>query len=86
MRKRRHSIPLDGGLIAELDVYRDALQGLEVVEVEFPSEPDADAFTAPAWFGAEVTGDERFSNRELAERGRPPGGTDPGEGGSATNR
>jgi adenylate cyclase len=72
LRKRRHSIPLDSDLIAELDVYRDSLDGLEVVEVEFPSEQDADAFVAPAWFGAEVTGDERFSNRELAQRGRPP--------------
>lgn len=71
LRKRRHRIPLDGDLTAELDVYRDALDGLEVVEVEFPSERDADAFTAPSWFGEEVTNDRRFSNRELAEHGRP---------------
>jgi adenylate cyclase len=72
LRKRRHRIPLPGGVEAELDVYLDALEGLRVVEVEFPSEEAADAFRAPAWFGPEITGDARYSNRELAERGAPP--------------
>jgi CYTH domain-containing protein len=37
-----------------------------VVEVEFDSEPAAAAFTPPAWFGPEITGDSRYSNRVLA--------------------
>ncbi len=71
LRKRRYRVPLDAGLEAELDVYLDALEGLRVVEVEFGSEEEAEAFSVPSWFGAEVTGDSRYANRELAERGVP---------------
>ncbi len=66
LRKRRHLVPLDGGLRAELDVYAGRLEGLTVVEVEFPSPERAAAFRPPAWFGRELTGDPRFANRALA--------------------
>jgi adenylate cyclase len=36
------------------------------VEVEFDSEAAAGAFTPPAWFGPEITGHPRYSNRLLA--------------------
>ncbi len=68
--KTRHRIPL-GTLTAEVDVFGDALSGLCVVEVEFPSEADAEAFVAPAWFGREVTGDPRWTNALLARFGLP---------------
>ncbi len=70
LTKTRHEIPVRGGL-AEVDVYEAALTGLVVVEVEFPSISDADAFTPPAWFGAELTGDVRYSNARLAIGGAP---------------
>jgi CYTH domain-containing protein len=57
---------------AEVDVYHGKLAGLVVVEVEFPSETDAQAFTPPAWFGAEVTEDPRFRNVSLAVADEPP--------------
>ena len=73
VRKTRHRIPLGGGtrLVAELDEYGDALAGLRLVEVEFPTLAAAEAFTPPAWFGPEVTGDSAWSNSALARHGRP---------------
>lgn len=74
--KVRHRVGLSaaaGGppLVAELDVYAGALDGLLTVEVEFASEADAAGFVAPDWFGRELTGDKAWSNAALARRGRP---------------
>ncbi len=65
--KTRLFIPLDRGLTAELDVYHGKLDGLVVAEVEFPTEEAANLFEKPAWFGAEVTYDDRFRNKNLAK-------------------
>lgn len=70
LTKTRHEVPVDGGL-AQLDAYDGALAGLVVVEVEFPSMHDAEAFAPPKWFGAELTGDVRYSNARLAIGGPP---------------
>lgn len=75
LEKRRSVIPLGEGPdapVAEIDVYGGALAPLTVVEVEFDSENSRDAFEPPAWFGQELTGDARFSNRRLAYDGPPP--------------
>jgi CYTH domain-containing protein len=69
--KTRYLVPLGGGLTAEVDVYDGALDGLLTAEVEFPDEAAAHAFTAPAWMGADVTGDKRYANQSLAVDGRP---------------
>ena len=65
------------GLVAELDVYGGALDGLLTAEIEFPSEAAARAFAPPPWLGEEVTGDPAYANQNLAVRrpapGRPPG-------------
>ncbi|MES9523056.1 hypothetical protein [Streptomyces capoamus] len=53
--KTRHSVPVYDTL-AYVDVYAQELSGLRTVEVEFPSEETARAFTPPDWFGAEITG------------------------------
>jgi CYTH domain-containing protein len=71
LAKDRHLFALPGGLTAELDVYLGALAGLQVVEVEFPSQEDSDRFEIPGWFGREVTADQRYRNRELAAHGLP---------------
>lgn len=78
VEKTRHLIPLEGGIVAELDVYEGALAGHAVVEVEFPSTEAAAAFTPPDWFGEDVTLDGRHSNAALAEYGWP--GNAPKEG------
>ena len=64
-RSRRFRGRLPGGLIFELDVFSGPLAPLMLVEVEFPSVEMAEAFVPPAWFGAEVTEDERYRNRAL---------------------
>jgi adenylate cyclase len=69
--KTRYRVALDDGTVAELDVYSAELAGLYTVEVEFESEFDAASFVAPAWFGADVTDDVRWSNASLALHGRP---------------
>ncbi len=71
LEKTRHRVEV-GGLTAELDVYGGGLAGLMVVEVEFPSRGEAEAFTPPDWFGAEVTGSPGWSNADLASAGAPP--------------
>jgi CYTH domain-containing protein len=71
LTKTRHEVPLDDGLVAEVDVYDGALTGLVVAEVELDSLDAAERFSPPAWLGREVTGDKRWSNRSLADRGRP---------------
>ncbi|HET9719541.1 MAG TPA: CYTH domain-containing protein [Solirubrobacteraceae bacterium] len=63
-----------GGLQVELDEYSGALAGLRVAEVEFADEATARSFSAPAWFGAEVTDRDEYRNRSLATRGRPATG------------
>lgn len=67
IRKNRYIIPLDEGLIAELDVFEGKLSGLIFVEVEFPDEETADNFIAPDWFGEDLSMDGRFSNYYLSK-------------------
>jgi len=69
--KRRHLVPLDDGLTAELDLFDGELAGRRMVEVEFDDDASADAFEPPAWFGREVTEDNRYTNSSLAKRGWP---------------
>ncbi len=72
IEKSRYRVSLDtDGPTAEVDEYFDALAGVMVVEVEFPTIAAATAFQPPDWFGPEVTGDPRWSNAALASTGRP---------------
>jgi CYTH domain-containing protein len=71
--KRRSVLP-HGGLRIEVDVFEDALEGLVIAEVEFPSSAAADAFEPPDWVGREVTGRAEWGNPSLATRGRPDAG------------
>jgi CYTH domain-containing protein len=67
IEKRRVTLPA-GSLRYEIDLYDGPLEGLAVVEVEFPSLEEANAFNPPAWFGAEVTDDPAYKNATLAAR------------------
>ncbi|MCU0261300.1 MAG: CYTH domain-containing protein [Ilumatobacteraceae bacterium] len=73
--KVRHVVPLDGtdGLVAEVDVFADSLDGLVVVEVEFADDESMLRFVPPDWFGREVSDDPAYTNAVLAERGLPDG-------------
>lgn len=72
VEKTRHRVTLDGGFVAEVDVFSGDLIGLQVVEVEFADDDAADRFSPPAWFGEELTGRPEWSNSSLARHGRPP--------------
>jgi adenylate cyclase len=75
IEKTRYRIPL-GDRTAELDVFAGSLTGLELVEVEFDDDDQMAAFVAPAWFGTDVTDDQRFTNAALAISGGPRTGED----------
>ena len=71
LRKTRRELPGPGGLTLEVDLYEEALAGLQVVEVEFPDEAAAGRFRPLAWFGREITGDAEFRNETLTRLGLP---------------
>jgi CYTH domain-containing protein len=83
IHKTRHRVALGtrrgGGAphVAEIDVYHGALAGLHMVEVEFADDAEAAAFEPPAWFGPELSGDDRWSNARLARDGVPRELVDP---------
>ncbi|MBB2182309.1 CYTH domain-containing protein [Lachnospiraceae bacterium MD1] len=64
--KTRYLIPLQDHLTAELDVFREQLSGLMMVEVEFPDVEASKKFVPPDWFGKDVSGDNRFTNYYLS--------------------
>jgi adenylate cyclase len=68
--KTRHRVSVDDH-VAEVDIYAGSLDGLVIVEVEFDSRGEAEAFVPPPWFGEELTDDPRWSNAALATSGRP---------------
>lgn len=70
LEKVRYKIPFHSHLI-ELDIYSAGLNGLVIGEVEFKSTIVSHGFKPPAWFGQEVTFDERYKNKNLAITGLP---------------
>lgn len=66
LTKKRYLIPLSSGLKAELDIFEGKFEGLRLVEVEFPDEQTANHFTAPDWFGTEVTHSGAYHNSVLS--------------------
>nr|WP_321456063.1 CYTH domain-containing protein [uncultured Cohaesibacter sp.] len=71
VEKTRYVGALSDELKFELDVFHGDLDGLTLVEVEFPSLEAADHFNAPAWFGKDVTADRAYKNKALAVNGKP---------------
>ena len=67
--KTRYLIPLDNKWTAELDVFEEDLNGLVIVEVEFNTVEEANAFHAPDWFGEDVTNSGKYHNSYLSQHG-----------------
>ena len=65
--KTRYLIPYDSTLTIELDVFQGDLAPLLLVEVEFDSEKEANAFLPPHWFGRDVTFDGHYHNSYLSK-------------------
>ena len=66
--KTRYCFPLEEGLMAEADVFEGHMQGLKMVEVEFPDSEACACFVKPGWFGREVSDDVRFHNNNMIFR------------------
>jgi CYTH domain-containing protein len=64
--KSRYEIPMENGLIIELDLFHGDYEGFILAEVEFPSTQEANAFTPPEWFGEDVTFDKRYHNSNMS--------------------
>lgn len=66
---RRSRLPSSGhdALVDRLSVPG----ALDIVSVEFATTEQAVAFAPPAWFGTEVTEDDRYSRRSIALSGLP---------------
>ena len=64
--KLRYMIPLNEKLTAELDIFQGDLQPLRLVEVEFDSPENAEAFIPPSWFGEDVTHSSKYHNSTLS--------------------
>jgi adenylate cyclase len=70
IEKTRYELP-HGDATIELDEFGGELEGLLVAEVEFDSRQASERFEKAGWLGRDVTEDPAYSNRTLAERGRP---------------
>ena len=68
--KTRYDIEYEG-LLIELDIFSQNLQGLVVAEVEFEDEEQSYKFVPPEWFGNEITDDNAYKNKTLAVYGMP---------------
>ena len=73
LRKTRYKMPVEGypSLTAELDIFSGELEGLVILEVEFPSVEEALSFDPPAWYGKDVTEDPAYHNSAIS-RGADP--------------
>ena len=62
--KIRYRIPVENGLVWEVDEFLGENQGLIVAEIELETEDQQ--FSHPEWLDKEVTEDPRYSNSSLA--------------------
>lgn len=69
LAKQRFLIPLPGtSYTAELDIFSGHYKGLMLVEVEFETKEQANAFVPPEWFGKDVTFSGEYQNSRLASK------------------
>ncbi|MEF9839429.1 MAG: CYTH domain-containing protein [Lachnospiraceae bacterium] len=64
--KNRYMIPLSDTLTGELDIFKHELSPLILIEVEFDTIDDSNAFVPPSWFGEEVTFSTKYHNSTLS--------------------
>lgn len=68
IEKCRYLIPFEKYTI-ELDIFGGELAPLQLAEVEFETEDEANDFVPPAWFGEDVTFSTEYHNSTLSQRG-----------------
>lgn len=68
IQKRRYLIPYLEKYTIELDIFEGSLAPLQLAEVEFETEEDANSFLPPEWFGSDVTFSTAYHNSTLSLR------------------
>ena len=63
--KDRYKVPL-GEHTMEIDVFREKLEGLVIIEVEFKNQEAKEAFVAPDHFGNDITQENFIAGAYLA--------------------
>lgn len=66
IEKLRKRYALDDGVIVDIDIFK-SIPDIIIAEVEFKDLQQANDFVPPSWFGAEVTNNENFKNRNIAK-------------------
>lgn len=68
IEKRRYLIPFADKYTIELDIFEGSLAPLQLAEVEFETEEEANAFVPPSWFGEDVTFSTDYHNSTLSQK------------------
>ena len=72
LRKRRYLIPYKpsskDSVLMELDIFQGKLKGHVTLEIEEKEEGDLENFVPPNWVGKNVTGNKKYSNKNLGQR------------------
>jgi CYTH domain-containing protein len=71
VEKTRFHVAHGENRTVELDIYRGALHGLLIARLKLPNADAANGFMQPAYFGDEITGDDRYKGWQLALHGIP---------------
>ena len=66
--KKRYEIPDGTGKTIELDIFEGVFSGTVVAEVEFGTIEEANSYTAPSWFGKDVTNDTAYHNSNMSKK------------------
>lgn len=67
LSKTRYLLPLYSSLTIELDIFDSPYETLQLAEVEFSSEEEANSFVPPEWFGEDVTFSSAYHNSTLSK-------------------
>lgn len=67
IKKRRYLIPYGEKYTIELDIFEGELAPLQLAEVEFETEEEANSFIPPEWFGEDVTFSTKYHNSTLSQ-------------------
>ena len=66
--KKRYEIPDGTGKTIELDIFEGVFSSTVVAEVEFETIEEANSYTAPSWFGKDVTNDTAYHNSNMSKK------------------
>jgi CYTH domain-containing protein len=72
IRKTRHRLRPQDGIVVAVDVFEGELAGLLLAEAEFDTPEQLSAFPQPDFCLGEVTDDPRYTGGWLAANGIPP--------------